>query len=151
MDKTIYHEQIADQLFCDRLYNPSREIARDVVVFWQDYLKENETKPRWMDFADGSDSTKIYEAYNIFLNHRPGITTLYQKIVESFKTKVDNPQKYAIAGWVNVYEGGGFLDWHTHGVGQGGYFDGRWHGYFCVNGEPSKTMYRDNETHQLVQ
>ena len=69
MDKTIYHEQIADQLFCDRLYNPSREIARDVVLFWQDYLKENETKPRWMDFADGSDSTKIYEAYNIFLIH----------------------------------------------------------------------------------
>jgi len=150
MEEKIYHEQIADQLFCDRIMEPSQQVAREVVTFWSDYLKENEKKPRWMDFADGSDSTKIYEAYNIFLNHRPGFTTLYEKIVNSFKEKVDNPKRYAISGWVNVYNGGGFLDWHTHGVGNGGYFDGRWHGYFCVNAEPSKTLYRNNETHKLI-
>jgi len=115
-----------------------------------DYLKENKKDPEWMYFAQGSDSTKIYDSYNIFLNHRPGFATLYERIVNSFKEKVDNPKEYAISGWVNVYNSGGFLDWHTHGVYPDGYFDERWHGYFCVNAEPSKTLYRDNETERLI-
>ena len=149
MDQTIYHEQIADQIFCDRIKPYAIDISNTVEKVWGDYLGEQ--KPNWMKFADGSNSTKLYEAYNIFLCHYQEMTMLYEKIITSFKEKnPDTYKKYAISGWVNVYNSGGFLDWHTHGVGMGNAFDGRWHGYFCVNGEPSKTLYRDNETHKLV-
>ena len=151
MDQTIYHEQIADQIFCDRIKPYSITISKNVVHFWSEFLKEQTKNPKWMNFANGSDSTKIYEAYNIFLIQYPEVTALYEKIVNSFKEKNPNYKKYALAGWVNVYHSGGFLDWHSHGVGMGNAFDGRWHGYFCVNGEPSKTLYRDNETHKLVE
>lgn len=151
MDQTIYHEQIADQVFCDRIKPYSINISKNVVDFWGEFLKEQTKNPKWMNFANGSDSTKIYEAYNIFLIQYPEVTALYEKIVNSFKEKNPNYKKYALAGWVNVYHSGGFLDWHSHGVGMGNAFDGRWHGYFCVNGEPSKTLYRDNETHKLVE
>lgn len=104
----------------------------------------------YMKFADGSPSTKLYEAYNVFLCHAPGFYEVYSAVVKSFKSKQSNYQDYAIAGWVNVHQQGGYLDWHIHGKDIKNH-DQRWHGYVCVNAEPSKTMYMDFETKKLLQ
>jgi hypothetical protein len=98
----------------------------------------------YMKFADGSPSTKMYEAYNVFLCHMPGFAETYNLVVNYFKQKQADYINYAVAGWVNVYHKDGFLDWHKHGSDLYEH-DGRWHGYVCVNAEPSKTLYRNNE------
>jgi hypothetical protein len=40
--------------------------------------------------------------------------------------------------WVNVYNYGEYIDWHGHGQTS----TYAWHGFFCVNAEPSKTTYQ---------
>lgn len=149
MNKRIYHELIADQDFCNRLKPHCLKVSDRIDHVYGGYILRQH--PSWMDWADGSNSTKLYEAYNIFLIHYEELTELYEKIVNYFKEKNSNTFKeYAIAGWVNVFPKGKFLDWHTHGV-EKKVFDGRWHGYFCVNGEPSKTLYAENDTGKLIE
>jgi hypothetical protein len=144
----IYKEHIIDQQVLDKLKPSCLMLAEEVQSRWGDWM--NSWSEDYMKFADGSPSTKLYEAYNIFLCHAPGFYEVYSKVVESFKQKQPNWNQYAIAGWVNVYEKEGFLDWHYHGSDPYNH-DHRWHGYVCVNAEPSKTMYMDITTKKLVE
>ena len=143
----IYHDSVVDQAQCDILAESSVMLADEVKARWGEWMS---TWPEnYMKFADGSDSTKLYEAYNVFLCPAPGFAELYDIVVSKFKERQSNYKDYAIAGWVNVYNDGGFLDWHFHGSDQNCH-DGRWHGYLCVNGEPSKTLYKDIQTGELI-
>jgi hypothetical protein len=104
----------------------------------------------YMKFAESSPSTQLYELYNVFLCPAPGFAKLYELVVNRFKEKHSNYKDYAIGGWVNVCNEGGFLDWHFHGSDPTKH-DGRWHGYVCVNAEPSKTLYKDIITDKHIQ
>lgn len=144
----IYHEQIIDQDVLDKLKPSCLMLADEVQSRWGDWMKSWSVDH--MKFADGSPSTKLYEAYNVFLCHAPGFYEVYSSVVNSFKSKQPDYNKYAIAGWVNVYQKDGFLDWHIHGKDIHNH-DQRWHGYVCVNAEPSKTMYMDLPTKKLIE
>jgi len=138
----IYHDKLFHEDNCELLYNSSLQVY--------DILKQ--TRSKWlesvdnshMDFANNSISTRVYDTYNIFLCPQIGFAELYKLVINYFKTKESEYQKFSVAGWVNVYEENDFLDWHKHGSSHHSH-DGRWHGYVCVNAEPSKTLYRDSE------
>ena len=48
-------------------------------------------------------------------------------------------EQFMVQGWFNInYNKKGKLDWHEHGGNGAPHF----HGYYCVNAEPSTTHYR---------
>ena len=55
-------------------------------------------------------------------------------------------QQYMIQGWFNInYNKKGKLDWHDHGPTGAPNF----HGYYCVNAEPSITHYKIDGIHEV--
>jgi len=138
----IFHEPCVSKMTLIQLEDSSKKLANLVNDRFDEFYQ---TFPKgYMNFAKGSRSTELYEAYNVFLSHYPGFTDLYKAVVNTIKNKVHNYHDYALAGWVNVYNKGGYLNWHKHGP-ENVVHDGRWHGYVAVNAEPSKTLYKDND------
>lgn len=107
--------------------------------------------PRDHWLSSDSVSTIKWREYNVFQFYHPSIYKLYKNISETIKEaceyyEVDfDKQEYMVQGWFNInYNNSGKLDWHDHGGPYAPYF----HGYYCVNAEPSVTYYRvfDKET-----
>ena len=107
--------------------------------------------PRDHWLSSDSVSTIKWREYNVFQFYHPSIYKLYKSISETIKEaceyyEVDfDKQEYMVQGWFNInYNNSGKLDWHDHGGPYAPYF----HGYYCVNAEPSVTYYRvfDKET-----
>lgn len=91
-----------------------------------------------------SVSTTKWRQYNVFQFHIPGIRKLYSEVGWLVREACEyygldfNEQQYMIQGWFNIHESNtGVLDWHEHGVMGAPQF----HGYYCVNAEPSVTQY----------
>ena len=90
-----------------------------------------------------SISTIKWREYNDFAHYHEGLSELFLSIRELLKEACDYyeidffKEKFYIAGWFNVVEASkGKLDWHDHGDPGSGF-----HGYYCVNAEPSITYY----------
>lgn len=91
-----------------------------------------------------SVSTTKWRQYNVFQFHIPEIHKLYSSIREMVVEACDyyeldfSSQQYMVQGWFNIHEAKtGILDWHEHGIMGAPQF----HGYYCVNAEPSVTQY----------
>lgn len=92
-----------------------------------------------------SVSTMKWRQYNVFQFHTTEIYNLYLGIREMAKEACEyyglnfEEQKYMLQGWFNINSTskGGKLDWHDHGPTGAPLF----HGYYCVNAEPSSTHY----------
>jgi hypothetical protein len=90
--------------------------------------------------------TKYFSKYNYLMSPIPGMTNLYENIKDSFhfiiREKKHNVQlfdEYHIQCWVNFYQKGNAINWHSHWPTN----DHSWHGFYCVNVEPnSETIYR---------
>ena len=74
----------------------------------------------------------------------PQVHNLY-KAIQSFFYEAEKDYysvnlkcNYFIKSWINVYYENEFLDWHGH------FYEASraWHGFFCVDTEPSITSYR---------
>lgn len=97
----------------------------------------------WLD--SGSISTVKWRQYNVFQFHISGLHTLYKSIsdmvheaCEYYEIDFDS-QQFMMQGWFNINEKQtGLLNWHDHGEPGAPNF----HGYYCVNAEPSVTHYR---------
>jgi len=101
----IYHEACVSKMTLIQLERSSKLLSDLVSDRFDEFYK---TFPKgYMNFAEGSRSTELYEAYNVFLSHYAGFSDLYRSIVPTIKSKIPNWQQYAIAGWVNVYNKGG--------------------------------------------
>lgn len=95
----------------------------------------------------------ISEEYNIFNYPNKEIYTLLKSIKEMTKNACEyyeinfNKQNYMIHGWFNLWKSLPAtqieeMSWHRHGeVGLPNF-----HGYYCVNAEPSITYYKINNT-----
>ena len=93
----------------------------------------------------------ISEEYNIFNYPNKEIYTLLKSIKEMTKNACEyyeinfNKQNYMIHGWFNLWKSLPAtqieeMSWHRHGeVGLPNF-----HGYYCVNAEPSITYYKIN-------
>ena len=83
-------------------------------------------------------TTQGFEHYNLLMYGFDGLHSLYfeiQKIFRQFNTSNEN---HYIRCWLNIYQKGNFVDWHNHFPPN----CNSWHGYFCVDCEPSKTTYQ---------
>lgn len=104
--------------------------------------KLNENDKAWL--SSGSLSTVKWTEYNVFQFYHDGIYKLYKSISDMVKDAchyydIDfGDQHYYIQGWFNInHADTGKLDWHDHGKPYAPQF----HGYYCVNAEPSVTHY----------
>lgn len=103
--------------------------------------------------ATKSITTQAYNQYNFFNYSLPEVHTLYKTIQSNFdKVKLDfyenrkklfkfgpsAPTDYFIEAWINVYQRGDCIDWHSHVPT----IHNAWHGFFCVDTVPSKTTFR---------
>lgn len=107
---------------------------------------ENDPKI-WLE--SGSLSTVKWKEYNVFQFYNSSIYKLYKEIVNTVKEACEyyeidfDKQEYYIQGWFNINSvaKGGKLNWHDHGEPGAPNF----HGYYCVNAEPSTTHYKIND------
>ena len=103
-------------------------------------VKENEI---WK--SSNSVSTMKWRQYNVFQFHIEEVYNLFLAISDMVKEACDyydidfEAEKFMIQGWFNInHAKKGKLDWHEHGPGGAPNF----HGYYCVNAEPSITYYK---------
>lgn len=91
-----------------------------------------------------SVSTVKWREYNVFQFYTPEIYDLYLNIKDMVKEACEyyelnfKNERFMIQGWFNInHAKKGKLDWHDHGPSGAPNF----HGYYCVNAEPSQTHY----------
>jgi len=88
-------------------------------------------------------TTQLFQQYNLLLYPvSPEFHSLYKEICLMFKEicpkdEFDNNQFY-MQCWLNFYRKGEFIDWHGHWPAN----TLSWHGFYCVDCEPSKTTYK---------
>ena len=83
-------------------------------------------------------TTELYASYNLLTINEIGFNYLYHSIKNSFYEIKDSKDQYYIRSWLNMYRNQNGLAWHSHLPD----CKNSWHGYFCVNAEPSITEYR---------
>ena len=83
-------------------------------------------------------TTKLHDQYNLFTYALEGFHPLYFKIQELFWQTNTARHEYYIQCWLNLYKQGNFVNWHDHYPSN----LNAWHGFYCVDCEPSKTSYR---------
>jgi hypothetical protein len=90
--------------------------------------------------AASTASTKLYQQYNLLMYPYNQFYELYQNIKDVFYKHCTVQQPYYMQAWLNYYQAGEFIDWHSHWEED---LD-TWHGFYCVNTESteSKTTYR---------
>ena len=89
---------------------------------------------QWYDLP----TTSAYGNYNCFLYPFPGMHELYVNLRDFYRSLVTTNEPAYVQCWINVFNKGEFIDWHTHsdkGLEL-------WHGLYIVNGEGSHTSYR---------
>jgi len=130
----------------DFIGNTFNKNGRDHII--RDTFTENRK-----DFTNETDENNIIEEifarYNLFLYPFPEFYELYFKIREMFydKLEVENHEEsYYIQSWLNFYWKGDFIDWHHHWPS----YVNSWHGYYCIDVEPSKTSYRLEHTKKII-
>jgi hypothetical protein len=113
---------------------------------------ENDEK-YWFD--SGSLSTVKWREYNVFQLYHAGLHNLYKALSDTVKEACEyygvdfEKEQYYVQGWFNINHANvGKLNWHDHG----GPWAPHFHGYYCVNAEPSITHYRlFNDESRLVE
>ena len=83
-------------------------------------------------------TSHLFSSYNLFLYPLPGFYDLYTTLKHVFRTHCKDPNPHYVQCWLNWSNKNDFFDWHTHWTPE----TKIWHGFYCVNVEPSKTIYR---------
>ena len=83
-------------------------------------------------------TTPVFFRYNLLLYPLPGFHALYYGIRDLFRFLSQDTSPYYVQCWLNVAEYGEFIDWHDHYPPEAN----SWHGFYCVDAEPSRTTYR---------
>lgn len=132
-------------------YITTVKLNLDVNKIKQSCYKLNSIVERFNVSEDGYDdpvglapiTTKVHEQYNLFMYRFEGFHSLYFEIQKLFRQLNTNQNEYYIQCWLNLYKKGQYIDWHEHYP----VTHKTWHGFFCVDCEPSKTTYKlPNET-----
>jgi|APCry1669189665_1035243.scaffolds.fasta_scaffold02967_2 hypothetical protein len=88
-------------------------------------------------------TTQMFQRYNILMFPLPGFHNLFLEIQKTFnevnKDKSYKDEKYYIQCWLNVYDSRApSIGWHKHWRTA----QKAWHGFYCLDTEPSSTLYR---------
>lgn len=86
----------------------------------------------------GSATSKVFDQYNILLFPFPGLYELYESIYNVAVQHIDDwSTNYYLQAWMNYYQEGEHIGWHSHIVSD----PPAYHGYFYVDAEDSVTSY----------
>jgi hypothetical protein len=96
---------------------------------------ENIERP---NFGKGSKITNYWNLYNLSERSEPIIQQLFSKLKQKIIEKWEVTRNMKICAWINVHKKGENLFWHGHNRYMK---DECIHGYFCVEVEPSQTIY----------
>ena len=89
-------------------------------------------------------TTKLFSKYNFLMYPLPGIHELYWTIHQVFHSCLTDAdgivnERYFMQCWLNYYQKGEYIDWHSHTPTD----VGGWHGFYCLDVEPgSYTSYK---------
>tara|TARA_B100000780_G_scaffold143026_2_gene100090 strand:- start:16777 stop:17373 length:597 start_codon:yes stop_codon:yes gene_type:complete len=136
MDTTLHKNYITTaklNLDIDKIKNSCYALSNIIINEFTetDHGYEDET-------AKAPITTKVHDQYNLFTYNLEGFHPLYFKIQELFRQVNTDADEYYIQCWLNLYKQGDFINWHNHSD----YGEGSWHGFYCIDCEPSKTSYR---------
>lgn len=92
------------------------------------------------------NSTRVHNQYNLLMYKFDEFHSLYFEIQNFFQQLNYSDEKYYIQCWLNLYQKGQFIDWHEHYPAR----CNSWHGFYCVDCEPSKTTYKIPNTIEPV-
>ncbi len=108
-------------------------------------LLKNDNGEKTMWDSSGSVTTSKWNKYNVFQLYHPSIHALFKSVRSMVIEACDyynidfEKENFWAQGWFNInYSHVGKLDWHEHGGPGAPWF----HGYYCVNAEPSITHYK---------
>lgn len=134
------------------LDNDLEELSKELQIRYDFIDKNKNITPNDIWKASNSVSTIKWREYNVFQFHIDGIYNLYSAVSDLTKEACNYygidfyEQQYMIQGWFNInYNKKGKLDWHDHGPTGAPNF----HGYYCVNAEPSITHYKIDGIHEI--
>jgi hypothetical protein len=138
--------------FFERYVNNDLNVLAQQLVEAYDRIEKAEvpgvTPERKINWAEsGSISTMKWQQYNVFQFHIEGVYNLYREISDMTKEACEYydidfvASKYMMQGWFNINRKEvGKLNWHDHSAPND--FAPLFHGYYCVNAEPSSTFYK---------
>jgi hypothetical protein len=134
------------------LDNDLEELSKELQIRYDFIDKNKNITPNDIWKASNSVSTIKWREYNVFQFHIDEIYNLYSAVSDLTKEACEYygidfyEQQYMIQGWFNInYKKKGKLDWHDHGPTGAPNF----HGYYCVNAEPSITYYKIDGVHEV--
>jgi hypothetical protein len=133
----MYIESVEDYVWMKKCSLDLQELKNSCFKM-NDIIVENFGDKRPTYNAQSTLSTKLYSEYNVLLYPFPQFHQLYNTIKNTFWEVNKNPEEnYYMQCWLNFYRKDDCIGIHTHyPKGKGG-----WHGYFCVDTEPSITSY----------
>ena len=101
-------------------------------------------------YGNGSLSTQLSKWYNTFSFNKPQLSKLLHEIKTFFVESSNSTESYSISSWINIYKKGQFLKWHKHGDIISNEQPKAYHGYFCVQAEPSATLFKFPENPDIT-
>lgn len=119
--------------------NLNLDVMKDSCEKLYDLVKEKFSQNK-IDYTGQSTlSTGLFGSYNLLLYPLDEFHELYEEIKTMlYEIEDGEKQKYYIQCWLNYYQKGDFINWHGHWKPE----HKSYHGFFCVDCEPSKTTYK---------
>lgn len=90
-------------------------------------------------FIYNSFTGYYHQQYNMFQFPCPELSNLYRNMAMYFPEVINTGKQYYIRCWVNLFEKGRNIDWHSHWPP---HFK-TYHGFYCVNTEGEHESYTD--------
>lgn len=115
-----------------QLRSSCEQMRRLVLDTWPDLTDPNSVK------ITNSLMSQLFKNYNLFMYAYPEFYSLYTEIKTLFRQHSQNLAPHYCQAWLNYYHTDEFITWHRHNLS----LNCGYHGFFCVDTEPSKTTYR---------
>lgn len=115
-----------------QLRSSCEQMRRLVLDTWPNLTDPNTVK------ITNSLMSQLFKNYNIFMYAYPEFYSLYREIQTLFRQHSKNQHPHYCQAWLNYYHTDEFITWHRHNLS----LNCGYHGFFCVDTEPSKTTYR---------
>lgn len=111
-------------------------------MFMKEYIIKNFCGvPSKEASLSGQDTmmSKLFNKYNYFLYPLSGNHGLFLEIQKIFHDVCPSKDAHFMQCWINVFNRGEFIDWHSHWLPEWN----SWHGFYCLDVEPnSHTTYK---------
>jgi hypothetical protein len=114
----------------EKLYKTCIDVEEALKKFYPPIKDENNYN---------SFTTYYHQQYNLFNFPCPELNKLYKNMINYFPNVINTGKEYYVRCWVNLFEKGKNLDWHSHWNPK---FK-TYHGFYCVNTEGEHTSHTD--------